>query len=237
MMVSEIFYKIYDFIVDVFYWIFNFFLDLNYAAIIEALGTLGPFLIAIVAYKSMNSWIHQKSYDLKYKHLDDLMENADKIYVKFKIMLKDVELIQIGIESYTSTPHRQKYCEGENNGFIHYILKRGIDSSRKLSVHVDEILPMLSILRRQTNKAQYMGFTNPLKSSITSHNFISFMNLIASLGSILTYDENINWEHPEIQKNLSNYSKIKSSDWEKSLERDFEIFMKFYEENMKDLIP
>jgi hypothetical protein len=211
-------------------------MEINYAAIIEALGTLGPFIIAVVAWKGMNSWREQKKHDLKYATLDELIQNVDNFRFKFGIIIRELHAVEIGFESYRTSPHKNKYCEGENNGIVNYIVKWGDKHASRFTELLNEIIPIASTIRVQILRVKSMGFKNPQRASISNNNFVRNIHLIAGLGTLLNYDADMNWEHPDFQDNINKYTKITASDLNDQLQSDFDSFLKFYEENMKDLI-
>lgn len=193
-------------------------------------------LIAGAAWRGLSAWKKEIGHKEKYKTLDDLFKNMDEFLYQMKLVIKEVEVVEIGIESYSTTPHRDTLCEGENNGFVHFILKRGDHYSNRLGDSLDNLPPILSEIRKLMLRSEFMGFKSFNKAKAAHIDFIQIFNKVGGLAQILAYDSDMNWEHPLIQKNLTSYSKIKSSELEDQINTDFEWFLKFYKENMEILI-
>ncbi len=192
------------------------------------IGTLlvaaGTFWLAWVATAALNTWRKQLHAEKQLTFIDEL---TDTVHEFILLMAAPVNLLanaKIGIEAHIEVSHGSE--KRDNAGTIAYIDKCGRSTSERILEKLALVKPVLGKMQSLVVKGQVFGIAdyaqcqNACTMLALSHGQVEAFCWIIG-------NTNMNWDHPEVQQNLTDLSKINADSISANLQTQNKEYIKF----------
>ena len=195
----------------------------------EAIKAFAAITMALIAFLALKNWKRQDKAKREAEFLDSLIEAAYAYIAQMPTPITYIAIAKIGMASYIPTR------EGGGQvvkGAIAYIEKNGERDAKRLRETLEAIRPSATRLNLLATKGLVFTFNDYAKCQnaieMLLHQFGRMEAFMIIIGS-----SSMNWENPEVLKNLNDIMALDPDDIQKVLANNNAIILEFATETYK----
>jgi hypothetical protein len=166
---------------------------------------IGAIWVALIAQRALSTWRRQLSAQKQIEFIGELTDTVNKFILLMSTPLSQLSFAKMGISSQTGIAF--DYEKYENPGAIAFIEREGQKTSKKMLDELSAVQPVLSRMKSLIVKGQVFGMRDYSKCLNASQMLEWSYNQIEAF-SVIVGSQNMNWEHPAVQRILENLDAI-----------------------------
>jgi hypothetical protein len=185
---------------------------------------VGAIWVAIVATAALSTWRKQLHAEKQLTFIDELTDTVHEFILLMASPTSHLGFAKVGIEAHKGAAFGfEKYGNAEA---IAYINKSGPNTSDRILKKLALVKPVLGKMQSLVVKGQVLGMPDYSRCQNACAMLAWSHDQIEAFCAIIG-DPYLNWEHPDVQKSLSNLSKIDAERINANLQEQNKAFIVF----------
>lgn len=193
----------------------------DWPALLQGIGAIW---VATIATFALSTWRKQLHAEKQLAFIDELTDTIHEFILLMASPTTQLEFAQMGIDAHKGAAFG--FEQYDNAEAIAYITKSGRETSERILERLAKVKPVLGRMRALAVKGQVLDLTDYSCCQHACEQLGWTHDHIEAFCGIMS-NPHLNWDHPVVQKSLSNLPKFDPKRVRTTLQEQNAEFIKF----------